>query len=282
MTKNAWAEREGGVERTSCGCLLTCQCIEEGSYLRPLLSNAFRSSMDGENPLTLVRALVSGASSPVPEGDISALLDERRKMRKQLDLLYRSIIHSLGGSDARLMADELKHLQTENRRLKQEHALLQRGSKDYSTLRRDDLCLLLARAEADLDKAVDQLTAANKDKKQLQAQKDSLVEQLKSLHGTVEERDKQMNTYLTKFNEEFQQRVQQGEEKVRQLGQENKALEKERWDLMKKAKKLSEDKVWGVWSASPSNAEHMYTQLHNEPTHSLEGIYCRSNQYILY
>lgn len=205
--------------------------------------------MDGENPLTLVRALVSDASSPLPEGDISALLDERRKIRKQLDQLYRSIIHSLGGSDAKLMADELKHLQTENRRLKQEHALLRRGSNDYSTLRRDDLCLLLARAEADLDKAVDQLTAANKDKKQLQAQKDSLVEQLKSLHGTVEERDKQMNSYLTKFNEEFQQRVQKGEEKVRQLGQENKALEKERWDLLKKAKKLSEDKVWDVGSA---------------------------------
>lgn len=202
-----------------------------------------RTTMDGENPLTLVRALLSSASSPVSEGDISALLEERQKIRKQLDQLYRSIIHSLGGSDARLMADELKHLQTENRRLKHEQALLQRGSKDYSTLRRDDLCLLLAKAESDLDKAVDHLAAANKDKRQLQSQKDGLVDQLKSLHGTVEDRDKQMNSYLTKFNEEFQQRVQQGEEKVRQLGQENKALEKERWELMKKAKKLSEDKV---------------------------------------
>ena len=197
--------------------------------------------MDGENPLTLVRSLVAAASNPLAEGpgQVASLIEERAKFKKQLDKLYKSIICSLGGSDAKLMEEELQQLREDNRRMHHEIGLLQRMAVDYSSLTRDDLCLLLSKAESDLNKFKENLTTTQKEKRQLLTQKDKLVEQLKGLHATIGERDKEMTNCITRFKVEFEEHLEQN----KKLTQENKALEKERWELMKKAKKLGEDKV---------------------------------------
>ena len=201
--------------------------------------------MDGENPLTLVRDLVSRASRSIPSGEdkLTFLLEERNVARKQLDRLYKSILHSFGGNDAMLMANDLEKLQMENKKLKQELGSLQRGSMEFQTMRRDELCHRLARTDAELKKTSEVLATVRKEKKDLLAQKDALLDQLKTLHDELEKRSNQMSSYVAQFNEEFEQRKQQSEEKMKELTQENKALEKERWELMKKYKKLVEDKV---------------------------------------
>ena len=90
--------------------------------------------------------------------------------------------------------------------------------------------------EIKLQKNKDLIVSRRKDIKQLKSEKLELLDQLKQLYGTLEDKEKELRDFILNY----EQRMKDSEETIKNLLADKKRVELEKWNLLQKATETSE------------------------------------------
>ena len=90
--------------------------------------------------------------------------------------------------------------------------------------------------EIKLQKHKDMLTGKRKEIKSLKSEKLELLDQMKQLYGTLEDKEKELRDFIINY----EQRMKDGEETIRGLIADKKRVETERWNFLQRATESSE------------------------------------------
>ena len=90
--------------------------------------------------------------------------------------------------------------------------------------------------EIKLQKNKDFITSKRKEMKQLKSEKLELLDQLKQLYGTLEDKEKELRDFILNY----EQRMKDSEETIKNLLSDKKRDELEKWNLLQKATVSSE------------------------------------------
>ncbi|XP_074654729.1 kazrin-like isoform X2 [Tubulanus polymorphus] len=143
--------------------------------------------------------------------------------------------------------NELQHLRDENNKLQ---AKLNEHMKEIDELRRastaasfcsqqpslSDLKLELLKYQQELLHAKEALQAMKADRKRLKAEKVELLSQMKQLYGTLEDKESELRDFIRNF----EQRMKDNDNAVKQLALEKEECEREKWQLLKRAHESTE------------------------------------------
>ena len=87
-----------------------------------------------------------------------------------------------------------------------------------------------------MQKHKDSFTAMRKERKQLKSEKLELLDQLKQLYGTLEDKEKELRDFILNY----EQRMRDSEETIKTLLAEKKRVDQERWNFLQRATASSE------------------------------------------
>ena len=90
--------------------------------------------------------------------------------------------------------------------------------------------------EIKLQKNKDLIASRRKEIKQLKSEKLELLDQLKQLYGTLEDKEKELREFILNY----EQRMKDSEETIKNLLADKKRVELEKWNLLQKATEASE------------------------------------------
>eukprot|EP00794_Sanderia_malayensis_P015133 gene15133-16689_t len=90
--------------------------------------------------------------------------------------------------------------------------------------------------EVKMQKYKESTSVMRQERKKLKSEKLELLDQLKQLYGTLEDKEKELKEFIINY----EQRMKDSEETVKQLLVEKERVEKERWELLKVASENSE------------------------------------------
>ncbi|CAN8015041.1 unnamed protein product, partial [Ixodes persulcatus] len=92
------------------------------------------------------------------------------------------------------------------------------------------------RAHEELANAKEALAALKQDRKRLKAEKFDLLNQMKQLYGTLEDKEQELRDFIRNY----EQRMHDSDQSLKQLAQEREECDRERWNLLKHARDESE------------------------------------------
>lgn len=90
--------------------------------------------------------------------------------------------------------------------------------------------------EAELQLAREALTALRADRKRLKAEKFDLLNQMKQLYATLEDKEKELRDFIRNY----EQRIRESDASLQQLSTEREERERERWSLLRHARDEAE------------------------------------------
>nr|CAD7392637.1 unnamed protein product [Timema cristinae] len=90
--------------------------------------------------------------------------------------------------------------------------------------------------ELELQHAREALAALKADRKRLKAEKFDLLNQMKQLYGTLEDKEKELRDFIRNY----EQRMRESEASLQQLSTEREERERERWSLLRHARDEAE------------------------------------------
>ncbi|XP_021363471.1 kazrin-like isoform X2 [Mizuhopecten yessoensis] len=131
--------------------------------------------------------------------------------------------------------NELKQLREENSRLEARLATLEQDDlKDIATetTKIGEMKLDLIQTKQELNRAKEALQAMKGDRKRLKAEKLELLNQMRQLYTTLEDKE----TELRDFIRNYETRMRESDDTIKQLATEREDCEHERWDLMKQVR----------------------------------------------
>ncbi|XP_071146106.1 kazrin-like isoform X2 [Mytilus edulis] len=139
--------------------------------------------------------------------------------------------------------NEMKQLKEENSRLKAQNDILssQENGKDINCdiSKYGELKLELIQTKQELNRAKEALQAMKSDRKRLKAEKLELLNQMKQLYTTLEDKE----TELRDFIRNYQQKMAENDETIKQLAREREDTEQEKWEIIKQARDAQERAV---------------------------------------
>ncbi|KAK7874357.1 hypothetical protein R5R35_007824 [Gryllus longicercus] len=94
----------------------------------------------------------------------------------------------------------------------------------------------VAALELELRQAREALAALKADRKRLKAEKFDLLNQMKQLYGTLEDKEKELRDFIRNY----EQRMRESEASLQQLTSEREERERERWSLLRHARDEAE------------------------------------------
>ncbi|XP_019637691.1 PREDICTED: kazrin-like isoform X8 [Branchiostoma belcheri] len=103
-----------------------------------------------------------------------------------------------------------------------------------------ELKVQLTQTEHELARAKEALAAMKADRKRLKAEKVDLLNQMKQLYGTLEDKEDE----LREFIRNYEMRMRESDESIKQLILEKEGSEKEKWEILKKARDSAERSVF--------------------------------------
>ncbi|CAN7937519.1 unnamed protein product, partial [Ixodes hexagonus] len=92
------------------------------------------------------------------------------------------------------------------------------------------------RVQEELNNAKEALAALKQDRKRLKAEKFDLLNQMKQLYGTLEDKEQELRDFIRNY----EQRMHDSDQSLKQLAQEREECDRERWSLLKHARDESE------------------------------------------
>ncbi|KAK2725093.1 kazrin-like isoform X2 [Artemia franciscana] len=147
---------------------------------------------------------------------------------------------------------ELEHIKKEDNSIYEE---MSRMRRDFNSLMKEtddakkqsqpqvqhskvseDSLHIIKGLETDLQNARDALAVLKADRKRLKAEKFELLNQMKQLYGTIEEKEKELRTFIRSF----EMRMRESEHALRQVISERDAYEREKWALLRHARDETE------------------------------------------
>uniref|UniRef100_T1IL73 SAM domain-containing protein n=1 Tax=Strigamia maritima TaxID=126957 RepID=T1IL73_STRMM len=149
--------------------------------------------------------------------------------------------------DDNQLTEEVASLKTESDKLNQENINLQKEieklkkfKEQFSTGERDnDQSLSFQKLEEELEQAKETVNSLKTDRKRLKAEKFDLLNQMKQLYGTLEDKEKELRDFIRNY----EQRVKESDESIKQLTLERDSSEREKWSILKHARDESERSV---------------------------------------
>ncbi|KAL1478208.1 hypothetical protein MTO96_016395 [Rhipicephalus appendiculatus] len=189
-------------------------------------------------------------------------------------------------ADCLPLEERLQRLQEDKRQLAQHNMNLQ---KELDELRasqdKQKVCAIEEheRMQAELSSARDALSALKQDRKRLKAEKFDLLNQMKQLYGTLEDKEKELRDFIRNY----EQRMHDSDHSLKQLAQEREECDRERWNLLKHARDEAERSValraqLGIKEAQVKQLQEQLQQVQEKLTYlsdveSLQGIAGSSN-----
>ncbi|XP_071446480.1 kazrin isoform X6 [Hetaerina americana] len=113
--------------------------------------------------------------------------------------------------------------------------------------------------ELELRHAKEAVAALKADRKRLKAEKFDLLNQMKQLYGTLEDKEKELRDFIRNY----EQRMRENEASLQQLWSEREERERERWRLLRHAKDQTERGITlaAQLSAREAQARELHQQL---------------------
>ncbi|XP_071805431.1 kazrin-like [Asterias amurensis] len=102
-----------------------------------------------------------------------------------------------------------------------------------------ELKIQLTQTEHELARAKEALTAMKSDRKRLKGDKVDLLNQMKQLYCTLEAKEEEMRDFIRNY----EQRVSESDESLRKVIAEKEDVEKDRWEILKRAREAAERSV---------------------------------------
>ncbi|XP_018333583.1 kazrin isoform X3 [Agrilus planipennis] len=139
----------------------------------------------------------------------------------------------------------IRRLRMENERLQAEVTRLRRlvvsGASTVLNERKfsedtGDVPPAVKSLEAELFLAKEAIIALKQDRKRLKAEKFDLLDQMKQLYATLEDKEKELRDFIRNY----EQRVRENETSLQQLSTEREERERERWSLLRHARDEAE------------------------------------------
>ncbi|XP_035828625.1 kazrin isoform X2 [Aplysia californica] len=190
-----------------------------------------------------------GEKSDSDKEDMEATVQTLASANEQLVEDYK---HLLETHDILKCAhEELKNghesMKTENSRLETQLRTLRKDLDDLRQVKVEgaaaekkpsygELKLELIQTRQELNRAKEVLQGMKSDRKRLKGEKLDLLSQMKQLYTTLEEKE----TELRDFIRNYEQRVKESDDMIKQLAKEKETLEHEKWDIITKAKDATE------------------------------------------
>ncbi|KAH9495119.1 hypothetical protein Btru_018214 [Bulinus truncatus] len=175
-----------------------------------------------------------------------------QSLTKENEQLLEDYKHLIDEHDAlKCTQEEIKqeneHLKAESLRLEMQLKSLKKDFDEIRQVKLDaaqtdskpsfgELKLELIQAKQELNRAKEVLQGMKSDRKRLKGEKLDLLSQMKQLYSTLEEKE----TELRDFIRNYEQRVKESDDMIKQLAKEKENLENEKWDIITKAKDAAE------------------------------------------
>merc|ERR1739842_57079 len=141
----------------------------------------------------------------------------------------------MGTEDLGQLRIENDKLQTRNRSLQREVEELRRVKE--GTLEEDlQLKPRVNQLTMELHHAKEALSALKADRKRLKAEKFDLLNQMKQLYATLEDKEKELRDFIRNY----EQRMKDSDESLRHLAAERDETEREKWNILKHARDEAE------------------------------------------
>lgn len=136
-------------------------------------------------------------------------------------------------------------IETDNDKLKLKFSALQRdlqelqAARDSSIKENSILAERVEHLERELRHSKEALTALKQDRKRLKAEKFDLLTQMKQLYSTLEDKEEE----LREFIRNYEQKMKETDEKLKKLTLDREECEKEKWNILKRARDEAERSV---------------------------------------
>ncbi|XP_019637686.1 PREDICTED: kazrin-like isoform X3 [Branchiostoma belcheri] len=242
------------------------ECDGEGDAMSPKERDTLKASM------ALMRRLLVDA-----QAKFRKMVDDNKQLASRIDGSIQSANQEVNALRAEL-ADTNKRLtelscRTENNHIDNDEQSLRQKEQEVSNLREakvrleednrsllkeleelrsqktiesqsgpavSELKVQLTQTEHELARAKEALAAMKADRKRLKAEKVDLLNQMKQLYGTLEDKEDE----LREFIRNYEMRMRESDESIKQLILEKEGSEKEKWEILKKARDSAERSVF--------------------------------------
>ncbi|XP_060597921.1 kazrin-like [Ruditapes philippinarum] len=241
--------------------------------IRRLLNDAqakFRTMVEDNKQLaTKIDGSISAANQ-----EVSALRAELEDTNKRLSELSENQSTKIENGvhvenvelqyNSRQKADEeneLKRLKEENQRLENNVRKLTREISELRSLKvvnsdhpsYGELKLDLIQTKQDLNRAKEALAALKADRKRLKGEKLELLNQMKQLYGTLEDKEAELRDFIRNY----EQRMRESDDTIKQLCVEKEHCDREKWDIIQKARHAAEQAVF-LQTHSEEREKHIH------------------------
>ncbi|XP_076365473.1 kazrin-like isoform X1 [Tachypleus tridentatus] len=147
--------------------------------------------------------------------------------------------------DVNQLEERLQQQEDLNSKLSQQNRSLQRELEElrsYKENAQDQEDVLLSRAqwlEDELKRTKQVLENLKQDRKRLRAEKFDLLNQMKELYGTLEDKENELRDFIRNY----EQRMIDSDESLKQLVRTKEEFEREKWSILKRARDEAEHSV---------------------------------------
>ncbi|XP_022256401.1 kazrin-like, partial [Limulus polyphemus] len=147
--------------------------------------------------------------------------------------------------DVNQLEERLSQQEKLNYKLSQQNRSLQReleelrSHKENTHAQEDELRPEKERLETELLHAKEALGALKQDRKRLKMEKFDLLNQMKQLYSTLEDKEKELRDFIRNY----EQRMKESDENLKQLVRSREESEQEKWNIMKHARNEAERSV---------------------------------------
>ncbi|XP_050733121.1 uncharacterized protein LOC127006798 isoform X4 [Eriocheir sinensis] len=183
-----------------------------------------------EDSMTKASSLQDSSLQDSSPHDSSPLTDSGVEIKDHSELTSNQLVEEV--SQLRL---ENEKLSARNRNLQSEVEELRRVKESRGE---DDASLKpkIGEMTVELTHAKEALSALKADRKRLKAEKFDLLNQMKQLYATLEDKEKELRDFIRNY----EQRMKDSDESLRHLAAERDETEREKWSILKHARDESE------------------------------------------
>ncbi|XP_063239852.1 kazrin isoform X2 [Bacillus rossius redtenbacheri] len=166
-------------------------------------------------------------------------------------------------------------LRMENERLQAEVAELRKLVGSGAALREGDAGEQIRALEMELQHAREALAALKADRKRLKAEKFDLLNQMKQLYGTLEDKEKELRDFIRNYEQ-----MRENEASLQQLSTEREERERERWSLLRHARDEAERSLTlaAQLEVKEQQMQQLQEQLYEARRQLASGGGCLSDQ----
>ncbi|XP_050412103.2 kazrin isoform X2 [Patella vulgata] len=208
--------------------------VEDNKQLAARIDGSIQAANQEVNAL---RAELADTNKRLSEISVN---DDKNENDSESDLKIEIIPSNKSQEDLELVKvkEDNMCLENEVKSLKKELEELRSNKKPTNNVHHSngELKLELIQMKQEFNRAKEALQAMKADRKRLKGEKLELLKQIKQLYDTLEEKESELRDFIRNY----EQRVQESDDTIKQLVLEKEESEREKWEIIKKARESAE------------------------------------------